>query len=169
MEQARMSVAEQATGELANKIALVTGGGRGLGEAISRTLADAGATVVIADIRQELAQKVADEICAGGKQAVAIKLDVMDEKQIEQAVRRIVETYGRLDVLINNAGTDVTLPVDELSVADWDRVMSVNLRGPFILSKYAFPEMKRQGGGYIVNIVSTAAKHAWPNSVGISR
>lgn len=164
MEQTKPSMAEQATGELANKIALVTGGGRGLGEAISRTLADAGATVVIADIRQELAQQVADDICAGGKQAVAIKLDVMDEQQIEQAIRQIVQTYGRLDVLINNAGTDVTLPVDELSVEDWDRVMSVNLRGPFVLSKYAFPEMKRQGGGAIVNIVSTAAKRAWPNA-----
>jgi NAD(P)-dependent dehydrogenase (short-subunit alcohol dehydrogenase family) len=152
------------TGELAGKVALVTGGGRGLGEAISRTLADGGAMVVIGDIREELAQKVAADICATGKRAVAVKLDVMNEAEVEQVIRHVITTYGHLDVLINNAGTDVTLPVEELSIADWDRVMSVNLRGPFVMSKYVFPEMKKQGGGYIVNIVSTAAKRAWPNA-----
>jgi NAD(P)-dependent dehydrogenase (short-subunit alcohol dehydrogenase family) len=146
------------------KIVLVTGGSRGLGEAISRNLATAGATVIVGDIRSELADKVVEAICSEGGQAFALAIDVTDEAQVEQAVHSIVEDHGHLDVLVNNAGTDVTLPVDELSVAEWDKVMAVNLRGPFLLSKFAFGEMKRAGAGAIVNIVSTAAKRAWPNA-----
>ncbi|WP_434415986.1 SDR family oxidoreductase [Nannocystis pusilla] len=76
----------------------------------------------------------------------------------------IVARHGRFDVLVNNAGTDKTLAVDELSVDDIDRVLAVNLRGPFVLSRAAFPQLRAQGGGYIVNIVSTAAKRAWQNA-----
>jgi NAD(P)-dependent dehydrogenase (short-subunit alcohol dehydrogenase family) len=79
-------------------------------------------------------------------------------------VRETAERHGRLDVLVNNAGTDVTLPVDELSLEDWDRVLNVNLRGPFLLSRAVLPRMRAAGGGSIVNIVSTAAKRAWPNA-----
>jgi short-subunit dehydrogenase len=79
-------------------------------------------------------------------------------------VREIVNQYGRIDILINNAGTDVTLPVEELTVADIDRVLSVNLRAPFLLSKIVLPLMKEQGSGHIVNIASTASKRVWPNA-----
>lgn len=150
--------------EIRGKVVLVTGGSRGLGEAISRNLAEAGATVIVGDIRAEPAARVVEDICAQGQQAYALHLDVASEEQVEQAVRDIVRERGRLDVVVNNAGTDVTLPVDELSVGDWDKVMAVNLRGPFLLSKYAFAAMKQAGGGAIVNIVSTAAKRAWPNA-----
>jgi NAD(P)-dependent dehydrogenase (short-subunit alcohol dehydrogenase family) len=155
---------ESRTDQLAGKVILVTGGGRGLGEAISRNLGQAGAHVVAADIRLELAQQVAQSICDEGGTASAMRLDVNDAEQVEQVIGSIVSRHGRLDVLVNNAGTDVTLPVDELSVEDWDRVMGVNLRGPFLMSRAAVPQMKRQGSGYIVNIVSTAAKRAWPNA-----
>src|SRR5262249_61087883 len=91
-------------------------------------------------------------------------LDVGDEDQAEQVVGRILGDYGLLDVLINNAGTDVTLPIEELSFADFDRVLRTNLRGPFVLSRTVIPGMKRQGRGHIVNVVSTAAKRTWANA-----
>lgn len=150
--------------KLAGKVALVTGGGRGLGEAICHTLAVAGATTIVADIREALAEQVVEAIQVGGGQAMALRLDVSDAEQAEHVIGQVFEQYGRLDVLVNNAGVDVTLPVEELSVDDWDRIIAVNLRGPFVMSKYAWPVMRQQGHGHIVNIVSTAAKRAWANA-----
>jgi NAD(P)-dependent dehydrogenase (short-subunit alcohol dehydrogenase family) len=154
----------QMSAALQGKIALVTGGGRGLGEALCRTLSGAGATVITADIREDLIQRVASESRSNGSQMTPMVLDVTDEARVDEAIHRIAAEFGRLDILINNAGTDKTLPVEELSTDDWDRVIAVNLRGPFLLSKAAFPLMKEQGGGHIVNIVSTAAKRAWANA-----
>jgi NAD(P)-dependent dehydrogenase (short-subunit alcohol dehydrogenase family) len=150
--------------ELQGRVALVTGGGQGLGEAVCRTLAASGATVVVADIRQESAESVAAKLNDRGFRATAVRLDVGDEAQAGAVVGRVTSQYGRLDILINNAATDVTLPVEELSVADWDRVLRTNLRGPFVLSKCVFPVMRQQGRGHIVNIVSTAAKRTWANA-----
>jgi NAD(P)-dependent dehydrogenase (short-subunit alcohol dehydrogenase family) len=149
---------------LNGKVALVTGGGRGLGEAICQALAAAGAIAVVADIRDELAEKVALEIQADGGKAIALHLDVTDEQQAEQAIAEVLEQQGRLDILINNAGIDVTLPIEELSISDWDRIVAVNLRGPFVMSKLAIAPMRQQGGGHIVNIASTASKRAWANA-----
>jgi NAD(P)-dependent dehydrogenase (short-subunit alcohol dehydrogenase family) len=89
---------------------------------------------------------------------------VGDEIQADEVVRKVLDRFGRLDVLVNNAGTDVTLSVEELSFADWDRVLRTNLRGPFVLSKTVFPVMRRQGRGHIVNIASTAARRTWANA-----
>src|SRR5947209_7393767 len=150
--------------QLKERVALVTGGGRGLGEAICRALSASGAVVVAADIRQDLSEALVRQLRDHGTHAVALRLDVGDEREAEQAVRQIVAEQGRLDILVNNAGTDVTLPLEELSVADWDRVLRTNLRGPFLLSKAVFPVMRRQGRGHIVNIVSTAAKRTWANA-----
>ncbi len=88
-------------------------------------------------------------------------LDVRNEDEVRKTVDNIMAEHGRIDVLINNAGTDTTLSIEDLSVADWDRVLDVNLRGPFLLSKGVYPLMKRQGKGHIVNITSTAAKRVW--------
>lgn len=150
--------------ELKGRVALVTGGGRGLGEAICRNLGEAGAIVVCADIREELADRVALEVQAAGGKAMALRLDVSDPQQVEPAVQQVVAESGSLDILINNAGIDITLSVDEVSVKDWERVLQVNLHGPFITAKYALSQMKCQGSGHIVNIVSTAAKRAWANA-----
>jgi NAD(P)-dependent dehydrogenase (short-subunit alcohol dehydrogenase family) len=150
--------------DLHGKVALVTGGGRGLGEAICRTLAAAGAAVAAADIRQDLAENLAGQLRDQGAKALAVRLDVGDERQAEEVLSQVAGKFGRLDVLVNNAGTDVTLPVEELSFADWDRVVRTNLRGPFVLSKLAFPVMARQGGGQIVNLASTASKRTWANA-----
>lgn len=149
---------------LTGKIALVTGGGRGLGEAICRSLAEAGSTVIVADIQEASTTKVADDLQAQGKEAVPLTIDISDADQVAKAMRSITGDYGPLDILVNNAGVDVTVSIEELSLADWDRIMAVNLRGPFIMSKYALTMMKEKGGGHIVNIASTAAKRAWANA-----
>lgn len=150
--------------ELEGKVALVTGGGGGLGTAICHGLGAVGAVVVAADVRQGPADEVASSVRSQGGRAFATLLDVRDERRAEAVVREVASEHGRLDILINNAGVDITVPVEELSVADWDRIMAVNLRGPFVLARAAFPQMRRQGSGQIVNIVSTAGKRAWANA-----
>lgn len=150
--------------ELQGRVVLVTGGGRGLGEAICQTLSTAGASVIVADIRQELAEKVAEDIRSGGKEVIAMPLDVTNEEQAEAVVQKVTAQYGQLDALINNAGTDVTLSIEDLAIKDWDRVLAVNLRGPFLMSKFALPIMKQQGSGHIINVASTAGKRAWANA-----
>src|SRR4051794_22797220 len=149
---------------LTDKVALVTGGGQGLGEAICRSLAEAGAVVVVADIREDQAEKVAESLRSQDAKALALRLDVSDEVQAESVIRRTVQDCGRLDILINNAGIDRTVPVEELTVEDWDRIMAVNLRGPFVMSKHAMALMRDQRRGHIVNITSTAAKRVWANA-----
>ncbi|WP_081909114.1 SDR family oxidoreductase [Deinococcus sp. YIM 77859] len=149
---------------LAGQVALVTGGGSGLGAAICRVLAESGAQVFAADIQLPQAEQLANELTQAGHQVRAIPLDVRDENALERAVQQLEEECGHLDILINNAGTDVTVAIEELSVADIDRVLDVNLRGPFLLSRAALPAMKARGRGAIVNITSTAAKRAWPNA-----
>jgi NAD(P)-dependent dehydrogenase (short-subunit alcohol dehydrogenase family) len=128
-----------------NKVAFVTGGGRGLGAAICKELAEAGYEVIAADLNPP----------RGG-----LQIDITREQDIAKAFSRL----ERLDVLVNNAGVDFTLPIDELSVNQWDAVIGVNLRAPFLLSQQAAKIMKRQGGGHIINIASTAAKRTWPNA-----
>ncbi len=150
--------------ELSGKVAIVTGGGRGLGEAICRMLGSGGSFAIVADIREELAQKVALEIQAEGGKAQALQLDVCDAASVEKAINEIISQYGQIDILINNAGVDMTLAVDELTVEDWNRIIAVNLNGPFVMSKFVLPYMKQQQSGNIVNIVSTAAKRAWANA-----
>ncbi|HXD51780.1 MAG TPA: SDR family oxidoreductase, partial [Burkholderiales bacterium] len=132
--------------------------------AICNALSTAGATVVVADINLENARAVARDVGAAGGQARALQVDIGAEDQVQQAIAETLKSYGRLDALINNAGIDFTLPIDELSVEQWDAVVRTNLRGPFLLCKYASTVMRRLGGGHIVNIASTAARRAWPNA-----
>jgi len=149
---------------LRGQVALVTGGAQGLGSATCQTLAEVGASVVVADIQIDLAEQVAADLRERGLEAIALPLDVTNEQQIEAVLQKTVDHYGQLNILVNNAGTDKTVSVEELSIADIDRVLSVNLRAPFILSKYALPLMKQQGKGHIINISSTAAKRTWANA-----
>jgi NAD(P)-dependent dehydrogenase (short-subunit alcohol dehydrogenase family) len=149
---------------LARKVVLVTGGGRGLGEATCRTLVTAGATVVAADLVGESARRVAEELASAGCRARWLSLDVRDAGSVERAVSQVVEDLGRLDVLVNNAGTDLTRSFEQLTLNDFDDVLAVNLRGPIAMSKAVFPLMRERGGGHIVNVVSTAAKRAWANA-----
>src|SRR5690606_26283962 len=146
-----------AADSLAGRVILVTGGGRGLGAAICASLARAGASVAVGDIDEDSARAVCERL-PGGEEPLALPLDVRDERSARSAMREVVGRHGHIDALVNNAGVDVTKPVSGLSLDEWDRILAVNLRGPFLLSKLAFAEMQRRGnGGHIVNICSTAA------------
>jgi NAD(P)-dependent dehydrogenase (short-subunit alcohol dehydrogenase family) len=149
---------------LMGKVGLVTGGGRGLGAAICDVLSEAGASVVAGDIRFAGGPTRPEDFSITGEGPLTVHLDVSDEDSVDSAVQAVLDRFGRLDILVNNAGIDVTLPVEELSAEEWQRVVSVNLNGPFLTSKRAVPLMREQGSGHIVNIVSTAAKRAWPNA-----
>lgn len=150
--------------DLRGRVMLVTGGARGLGAALCRSLSEAGAQVIGADLRTELMDALADELRAGGSNVEAMRTDIADDAQVRAALEHIVSRYGRLDVVINNAGIDLTVSVEDMPVAEWQRIMAVNLTAPFIMAKHALPVMKRQGRGHIVNIVSTAAKRTWANA-----
>lgn len=156
---------------LRDKVVLVTGASRGLGAAIAELLAADGALLVVADIAAERASDRAASLVAAGAQAVAVALDVGDEASARAAVAATLERFGRLDVLVNNAAIDITLPMAELDGADWDRVLRTNLSGPFLMSKHAAAAMRAAAPaargaprGHIVNIASTASKRAWPNA-----
>lgn len=149
---------------LRNKVAVVTGGGRGLGAEICRHLAAVGMKVACLDMRSELARGVVSEIEKAGGQATAAVADISQPQSAAQAIGDIVRTYGRLDVLVNNAAIDITLPAEELAPEDWTRIIATNLNGPYWLCRAAFPLMREQGGGHVVNITSTAAKRTWANA-----
>ncbi len=149
---------------LKGKTALVTGGGRGLGAEICRTLAEAGSRVVCADVREGLAQALAGDMQREGYPVWGLSLDVTRPGVVARAVRGIAADYGSLDIIVNNAATDITVPEEELTEDDWERIIATNLSGPLWMSRAAFPIMKKAGGGHIVNITSTAAKRAWPNA-----
>jgi NAD(P)-dependent dehydrogenase (short-subunit alcohol dehydrogenase family) len=171
MDELSASASTTSTGNdnsLAGRTALVTGGASGLGAALCRMLAASGANVVVGDLHREKAEAMARslaEVAGDGAERIhAIGFDVADPAGAQQAVEQTVERFGKIDVLINNAGTDITLSMAELTPEQWLRVIGTNLNGPFLLAKYASEEMKRNGGGHIVNIASTAAKRAWPNA-----
>jgi len=138
---------------LQNKIAIVTGAAFGMGESTARIFAREGAQVVVADIAEEDAKKVVAQIRADGGDATFVRLDVSKEAEWAAAIRTTVERYGRLDILVNNAGVSGALP-DLNSLADYDRVMAINARGTFMGMQSAMPEMRKAGGGSIVNLSS---------------
>jgi 3-oxoacyl-[acyl-carrier protein] reductase len=140
------------------KVALVTGGGRGIGRATAELLAAEGASVAIADLDLDAAEEVARGIEARGGTALAIRADASKDGDIRAMFERVVGHFGRLDVLHNNAGIFSKTPVDELSPDGWDRVMDVNLRGAFLCAQQALRIMKEQGGGRIVNMGSLAGQ-----------
>jgi NAD(P)-dependent dehydrogenase (short-subunit alcohol dehydrogenase family) len=148
--------------DLRDKVVLVTGGGQGLGAAICQTLAEAGAHVFVADLT-ERADGIAATICNEGKRAYALRGDVGNPDDVRGFIDAIVKRSGRLDALVNNAGVDRTTGVDTLEVDEFDRIVRTNLRGPFLLSKFALP-LLREARGDIVNVASTAAKRGWPNA-----
>mgnify|MGYP002399733753 CR=1 FL=1 len=144
---------------LQDRIALVTGGAQGLGAAICQRLAQEGAHVAVADIKIEQAAATAEAVAAAtGRRTLALAVNVTDEAQVAAMVERTVAEFGRLDLLVANAGIVRSGPVDELSLADWRAVMEVNLTGYFLAAKYAARVMKAQGGGVIVQINSKSGK-----------
>jgi cyclopentanol dehydrogenase len=144
-------------GKLDGKVALISGGARGQGAAEAETFAREGAKVVFGDVRDAEGQKVEAGIRDTGGEAVYVHLDVTTEADWQKAVQTAVGRYGKLDILINNAGIVIPrVPIDERTAEEWDRVMAVNAKGVFLGTKYSIPAMRRAGGGSIVNISSVA-------------
>lgn len=149
---------------LTGRVAMVTGAGSGLGEAIAFALSQAGVTVVATDMSEEEVKRVAAQISLHGGRATPFRMDVSEPHEVEEVVQATLHQYGRIDFLVNNAGTDYTLPITELTLDQWRRVIGVNLTGAFICSQAVFRAMQSQGGGHIVNISSTAGKRGWANA-----
>jgi NAD(P)-dependent dehydrogenase (short-subunit alcohol dehydrogenase family) len=134
---------------------MVTGAASGMGESTARIFAHEGAKVVVADVLEKEGSAVATSIVSGGGEAMFIRLDVSDEGQWQEAVRATVARYGRLDIVVNNAGISGAVP-DRMSTEYFDKLMAVNARGTFLGMKVAIPEMKKSGGGSIVNMSSVS-------------
>lgn len=149
---------------LNNKVVIVTGAGAGLGRAFSIAFAKAGAKVAAADIDLEAAKETAALVVAAGGSATAVRVDVSDEASTRAMAEETVKAFGAIDALINNAGIYATLkrrPFFEIPVEEWDRVMAVNLKGPFLCAKAAHPHM-RERGGKIVNVASATVMSGSP-------
>ncbi len=150
--------------DIRGKVVLITGAGSGLGAATARAFAEAGCIVACVDLRYEAATRTCEDLLASSPQSIALRCDVSDAAQVADTVTMVLEQFGRLDVVVNNAAIDHTLSVDEMTVEQWDQVIGVNLRGPFLFAKAAMPMMRRQRSGHIINIASTAATRAWANA-----
>ncbi|MDX1484654.1 MAG: glucose 1-dehydrogenase [Alphaproteobacteria bacterium] len=152
--------------QLENKVAVVTGAGRNIGEAIAHRLAREGAKVAVVDLEADRAQKVAGDITAGGGTAAAFAADVADEDAVKGLVADTVEALGRIDILVNNVAISDNQHILEISKADWDKVMAVTLGAPFLMGKYCAQQMVDQGeGGNIVNIASTSGWRGRPRAI----
>lgn len=148
---------------LAGKVALITGGGTGIGRATALAFAREGASVALAGRRLEKVKEVASEIDKQGGAALPLQCDVSRAKDAERAINETAKKFGKLSVLVNNAGTLSVSTVDTISEDDWDRVITVNLKGPFLMSRAALKEFRKAGGGTIVNIGSVLGLVAMQN------
>jgi NAD(P)-dependent dehydrogenase (short-subunit alcohol dehydrogenase family) len=151
------------TGRLDGKVALITGGGSGIGRAAADLFAAEGAAVAVVDLVADAAEETAGKIEAAGGRAVALAANVAVAEQVESAVARAVQQLGRLDVLYNNAGVNSTGSVADATEDDWDRCFAVNAKGTFLCSRAAIPYLERVGGAAIVNQGSVAGLVAVPN------
>ena len=150
---------------LENKVIIITGSARGIGKAYARALANEGASVVISDILEKESEETVSEIQSSGGKAISIPCNVSSEKDTSVLAEETAKRLGRIDVLINNAGILVAekKPFYEIGVEEWDKLMSVNLRGTWLCTKSVFPYMKKQGRGKIVNIASATFYTGTPN------
>ena len=146
--------------KLEGKVAIITGAGSGIGKAISLALSREGADVVTADIDIKSVKEVANEIRSLGHRAQPIKVDVSDSQEVGQLVEKTLNYFGKIDILVNSAGIDKLLPAEELTEADWDRMIAVNLKGTFLCNQAVGKQMIKQKGGKIVNIASTGSHRA---------
>jgi NAD(P)-dependent dehydrogenase (short-subunit alcohol dehydrogenase family) len=148
---------------LAGKIALITGAASGIGEASARVFSEAGAAVVLVDVREDALRRTADMVRAAGGAVTAVTADLAQPDAAERAVHAAVTAYGRLDVLFNNAGVGTMVvggTVETIALADWDLAQDVNVRAMYLMSRAAVPHMRAAGGGSIVNTASVSAFRA---------
>ena len=153
---------------LDGKVAIVTGGGNGIGLHYARGLAGEGAAVALAEIDGDAAERAAAQLRADGARAIDVMTDVADEASVKAMVQRVASAFGRIDVLVNNAAIFASQrlaqgPFDGISVEEWDRVFSVNVRGLWLCCREVVPHMRQQGGGSIINISSGTAWKGTPN------
>jgi 3-hydroxybutyrate dehydrogenase len=146
---------------LKDKVAVVTGAASGIGKEIARTFARAGAMVVIADRDATAAHAAADELSSAGSRAMSVAMDVTSEGEVDSGIAAAIAAYGRIDVLVSNAGIQIVAPLDELPFADWKRLLAVHLDGAFLTTRAALRQMYRQGGGgSIIYVGSVHSKEA---------
>jgi NAD(P)-dependent dehydrogenase (short-subunit alcohol dehydrogenase family) len=151
-------------GKLDGRVALVTGANKGIGKGIAKGLAREGAAVVLAARGKAELDATASEIALLGTPVLALQCDVTDESQVESLFSRTISRFGRLDLLVNNAGAFDGGPLPELATDAWDKVIAVNLRAPFLCTRAAFRIMQQQGGGRIINVGSISAQRVRPGS-----
>lgn len=150
---------------LKDKVAIITGGGQGLGRAYAHTMAENGAKVVIAEINEEKAAQVVQELKEKNFEAIAIKVDVSNEESTRRMAEEVIQTWGQVDILVNNAAYFSSIqmkPFEEISVDEWDLAMAVNLRGAFLCCKAVVPYMKQRRSGSIVNVTSATVLEGRP-------
>ncbi|MDQ1512248.1 MAG: meso-butanediol dehydrogenase / (S,S)-butanediol dehydrogenase / diacetyl reductase [Microbacteriaceae bacterium] len=153
-------------GKLSGRVCLVTGAAKGIGRAVAARLAEEGASVALADVDGAAVLRTADELRSAGADVTAYRVDVSRSRDVADWVAAAAEHFGRIDALVNNAGVAVSGGVESLSEADWDRVVSVNLKGVWLGMKYAIPVMRATGGGSIVNMSSVQALVGFPGWAG---
>lgn len=144
------------------KIALVTGAAAGIGAAISRRLARDGIAIGVLDLSMDDATKVANDIVTSGGKAIPLQADIVNRDQVTAALSKLRQAFGPVTILVNNAGITGFVPFEDLTDAQWDKMMEVNLKGTFIVTQLALPDMKSNGWGRIVNISSSSAQSGAP-------
>jgi NAD(P)-dependent dehydrogenase (short-subunit alcohol dehydrogenase family) len=142
--------------DLTGKTAIITGGGRGLGEQMAEGLAEAGANIVLCSRKKEACQQVADRLATTGVKTLALACDISQPEDIKNVVHQTIEKFGRIDILINNSGATWGAPVEEMPLEAWQKVMNINVTGTFLMSQEAGKEMIKQKAGKIINIASIA-------------
>ncbi len=149
--------------QLNGKTALVTGGGRGIGQGIAMALAEAGADVAVADLDIVIAEETAAKVEALGRRSIALQVDVSSSESVNMLIQAVQEYFGQLDIAVNNAGIISIHSVEELSAQEWDRVMAVNAKGTFLCTQAELEVMRPRRYGRIVNVSSIAGKVGFPN------
>ncbi|HEX9390782.1 MAG TPA: glucose 1-dehydrogenase [Usitatibacteraceae bacterium] len=157
-------------GRLDGRVAIITGGGHGIGKAYAQRLATEGAKIVIAELDGKAGEALAAELTAAGKHAIAVQTDVANEASVNNMAAQAIAKFGRIDVLVNNAAIFATVPMsrspfDQITVDEWDRMMSVNVKGTWLASRAVVPQMRAQGYGKIINVSSGTALKGSPSRI----
>jgi NAD(P)-dependent dehydrogenase (short-subunit alcohol dehydrogenase family) len=157
IEQMKRAIPAKSSGRLAGRVAWVSGGTSGIGEAVARLFAAEGARVVVVGRRLQLARAIAEEIIEEGGEAIGLRADVADEAAVRKSLRQTAERYGGLDILVNNAGMVDVRQLHDYTAAQWNRVMSVNLKSMFFAFKHALPFLRKRMRSWVVNVGSISS------------